>query len=72
MVNTRLFNRKAETTVIEAGRRFKVLATNSLGKTILQATPAVVDNAFYLRTATHLYCIENAASLSGNAPSDNR
>jgi outer membrane protein assembly factor BamB len=67
-----LFNRKAETTVIEAGRRFKVLATNSLGKTILQATPAVVDNAFYLRTATHLYCIENAASLSGNAPSDNR
>ena len=56
------FNRRAETTVIEAGRRFKILATNSLGKTALQATPAVAGNAFYLRTATHLYRIENAAN----------
>ncbi len=61
-----LFNRKAETTVIEAGRRFKTLATNSLAKTVLQATPAVVDNAFYLRTATHLYRIEDAASVPVN------
>ena len=57
------FNNKAETTVIEAGRRFKALETNSLGKAVLQATPAVAGNAFYLRTATHLYRIEDAANV---------
>jgi len=53
-----LFNRNAETTVIEAGRAFKPLATNSLDGTILQATPAVAGDALFLRTATHLYRIE--------------
>lgn len=58
-----LFNRRAETTVIEAGRRFKVLAKNALGKAILQATPAVAGNALFLRTETHLYRIADAAKV---------
>ncbi len=53
-----LFNRKGQTTVIAPGRELKVLATNSLGQTVLQATPAVAGNAFLIRTATHLYRIE--------------
>jgi len=60
-----LFNKKAVATVIEAGRAFRTLATNSLDKTTLQATPAVSGKAFLLRTATHLYRIENAAGRAG-------
>jgi poly(3-hydroxybutyrate) depolymerase len=56
-----LFDRKAKTTVIEAGREFKALATNSLGEALLQATPAVAGDAFFVRTATHLYRIEDPA-----------
>jgi len=54
------FSRKAETTVIGTGREFSPLATNSLGETILQATPAVAGDAIFIRTATHLYRIEQA------------
>ncbi|MHC4502764.1 MAG: MGH1-like glycoside hydrolase domain-containing protein [Planctomycetota bacterium] len=60
-----LFNRKAEATVIETGREFKTLATNALDGTTLQATPAVSGNALFLRTATHLYRIEDAAGRAG-------
>ncbi|MDP6524938.1 MAG: PQQ-binding-like beta-propeller repeat protein [Kiritimatiellia bacterium] len=53
-----LFNRKAETTVIQPGHEFKVLATNTLAPGILQATPAIAGKAFFIRTATHLYRVE--------------
>ena len=53
-----LFNRKAETIVIKPGREFKLLATNKLDGTTLQATPAVSGKALFIRTSTHLYRIE--------------
>ncbi len=44
-------------TVIVAGKQYEKLATNQLeGRTL--ATPAIVDNTIYLRTSTHLYCIQ--------------
>jgi outer membrane protein assembly factor BamB len=50
-------NEKGKTTVIEAGREFKVIAQNQLPGRIL-ASPAVVGDAIFLRTDTHLYRIE--------------
>ena len=44
-------------TVIASGKKFETLATNKLeGRTL--ATPAFVDDTIFLRTDTHLYCIE--------------
>jgi outer membrane protein assembly factor BamB len=54
------FSEEGKTTVIEAGRAFKVLAQNFLDGTFM-ASPAVAGNALFLRTATHLYRIEEAA-----------
>jgi len=51
------FNEAGKTTVLAAGRQFKVLAENQLADGIM-ATPAVVGHAFFLRTKTGLYRIE--------------
>jgi outer membrane protein assembly factor BamB len=51
-------NTKGVTTVLEAGRQFKVLSTNALGGDRVWASPAVYDKALFLRTETHLYRIE--------------
>jgi outer membrane protein assembly factor BamB len=48
---------EGKTTVIEAGRQFKVLATNQLDGGFM-ASPAIAGKAFFLRTKTHLYRIE--------------
>jgi len=48
------------TTVIKAGRKFEVLATNKLEAGCM-ASPAVAGKALFLRTKTHLYRIEAAA-----------
>ncbi len=63
------FNLEGVTTVIEPGREFKVLATNSLATDAplddprrgpgFMASPAVVGNAMFLRTRYHLYRIES-------------
>lgn len=53
------FNQDGETTVIEPGRKFKQLAANTLDDGFL-ASPAVANDAFYLRTKTHLYRVENS------------
>jgi outer membrane protein assembly factor BamB len=45
-----------ETTVIEAGPQYKVLAKNPLGEN-LQASPAFSGNRIFIRTAQHLFCI---------------
>jgi outer membrane protein assembly factor BamB len=53
-----------KTTVLNPGRAFEVLASNTLDDGCL-ASPAVDGNALILRTKTHLYRIEsvpNAAS----------
>jgi len=52
------FSEKNLTTVIKPGREFHVLAENQLDDRVM-ATPAVVGNAFILRTKTHLYRLED-------------
>ena len=50
-------NDDGETFVLEAGREFKLLHVNSLGEPTL-ASPALVDNRWYFRTASSLIAIE--------------
>ena len=52
------FSRDAETTVLAPGRECKVLAVNQLDGELM-ASPAAAGKAFFLRTRTHLYRIEN-------------
>jgi outer membrane protein assembly factor BamB len=52
------FSEEGKTTVIEADREFKKLAENQLEEGFM-ASPAIAGNAFYLRTKTHLYRIED-------------
>jgi len=51
------FNEDGKTTVLEAGREFKVLAENFLPDGFM-SSPAVDGRALYLRTRTHVYRIE--------------
>lgn len=48
---------EGKTTVVEAGRQYRVLAENKLDDGCL-ASPAIAGKALYLRTRTHLYRIE--------------
>ncbi len=52
------FARDSVATVIEPGREFKKLAVNHLDGEQLMASPAVADNALFVRTESHLYRIE--------------
>lgn len=51
-----ILSEQGETTVLEAGPAFKVLARNPLGETC-QASPAFVGEEVFLRTEKHLFCI---------------
>jgi len=42
--------------VVQAGKEFKILATNDL-KEVTYASPAIADGKLYIRTWKHLYCI---------------
>ena len=53
-----LCNRDSVTTVIEPSREFKVLAVNRLDGEQMMASPAVAGRSLFLRTRTHLYCVE--------------
>jgi len=44
--------------VVQAGREFKILATNDL-KDTTYASPAISNGRIYIRTWKHLYCIGN-------------
>ena len=46
-----------ECVVLHAGRRYKLLARNPVGE-LSHATPAVYRGRLYLRTYTHLICLE--------------
>ena len=48
----------AETAVVEAGPKFRLIAKNALDGAYTLSTPAFVDDEIILRTGTHLYCIE--------------
>jgi outer membrane protein assembly factor BamB len=52
-----LFSEDGKTSVIRPARTFELLAENQLNDGFL-ASPAISNNAFYLRTRTHLYRIE--------------
>lgn len=51
------FNQDGETAVLQPGREFELLATNTLDDGFM-ASPAVSDGALFLRTKSHLYRIE--------------
>jgi outer membrane protein assembly factor BamB len=51
------FSEEGKTTVIAAGREFKVLAENQLGDGFM-ATPALAGRSLFLRSRTHLYRID--------------
>jgi outer membrane protein assembly factor BamB len=51
------FNEDGKTTVIDAGRELKVLGESQLDEGFM-ASAAIDGKAFYLRTVTHLYRIE--------------
>jgi hypothetical protein len=51
-----LSNEDGDMTVVEAGREFKAIATNSMGE-LLMATPALSDGVMYVRTAKTLFAI---------------
>ncbi len=51
------WGRDGKTVVLKAGRQMEKLAESQLGGTIV-ASPAIVGNAIFLRTDTHLYRIE--------------
>jgi outer membrane protein assembly factor BamB len=55
-----------DTFVIDAGKEFKVLGTNSLDE-MCMATPAIADGSLYIRTRGHLYRLsaKAAAATSG-------
>jgi outer membrane protein assembly factor BamB len=54
------FSEEGKTTVVRPGRKFELLAENLLEDGFL-ASPAITGKAFYLRTRTHLYRIEEMA-----------
>ncbi len=56
-----LCSENGTTTVIAAGREFKVLAENTLPDGLM-ASPAVAENALILRTRTNLYRIEDSGT----------
>jgi len=50
------FSEEGKTTVIEAGREYKVLAESQLGDGFM-ATPAIVDGGIVLRSRTRVYWV---------------
>ena len=56
------------TTVIEAGPEFKLLAKNPLGEKV-QASPALSQGQFFIRTEKNLFCIGAGAAAAGAASS---
>ena len=55
-----VFGEAGTTTVMRPGKQFEQLAENHLDGRVL-ASPALVDQAIILRTATHLYKIQSPA-----------
>ena len=55
------FAEDGRATAIAPGRQFKILGESQLDDGFM-ASPAVADNALFLRTKTHLYRIENKPS----------
>ena len=52
----RLSSEDGDIFVVKAGRRFELLATNSMGE-LLMATPALAGGALYVRASRHLFAV---------------
>ncbi len=53
-----ILNENAVTTIVSVGPEFKLLGSNELDGTYTLASPAVSGSQLFIRTSTHLYCIE--------------
>ena len=53
-----IINEKGVTSIVSVGPEFKLLATNELDGSYTLASPAVSGSQLFIRTSTHLYCIE--------------
>jgi len=53
-----IINENAVTSIVSVGAEFEHLATNELDGTYTLASPAVSGSQLFIRTSTHLYCIE--------------
>jgi outer membrane protein assembly factor BamB len=53
-----IINENAVTSIVSVGPEFKLLATNELDGSYTLASPAVSGSKLFIRTSTHLYCIE--------------
>ncbi len=51
-------NEQGVTSVVAAGSEFKLLATNELDGTYTLSSPVVSGSQLFIRTSTHLYCVE--------------
>lgn len=56
-----LFNDDGLTLVIRPGRKLDIISKNALEKDALRASPAISDNALFIRTENFLYRIETKA-----------
>ena len=66
-----LSNEAGATFVIAPGDKYELLTTNSLdGRTL--ASPAFVGHAIYLRSDTHLYCIEEPRNIQAGVTTSRR
>ena len=54
-----IINEEGITAVVQAGKYFKLLATNELDGSYTLSSPAVSGSRLFIRTAYYLYCIEN-------------
>jgi outer membrane protein assembly factor BamB len=61
-----IVDRNGKTLVIEAGKKFKVLATNQLDDNF-HASPALAGKQLFLRGMRFLYCLEDGGTFSGKA-----
>ncbi len=53
-------NEDGVTFVMQAGREFKILHTNTLAEDdMCMATPAIVGDRLLIRSSARLYCIQN-------------
>ena len=53
-------NEEAVTIVVDAGPEFKIISTNELDGSYTLSSPVPSGNQLFIRTSTHLYCIEES------------
>lgn len=63
-----VLNQSADTVVLEASPKFKVVAVNPLDGALTNASLAASDGEFFIRTHTHLWCIAQAEVQAGAEP----